>query len=83
MGFKVVCDRCGRFIKNVKATDLKGIMKDEITCKTCLIVEEKIVSRIDILKRKAEAELKKIHATYKDLLTEAIHEQVAKNYDNT
>ena len=80
MGFQVNCDRCGRFMKTVKADELKALSKIEPICKTCEGVEADLQQKIATLQRKAEVDIKKVGNVYKEMITEEIRKVVGENY---
>jgi len=82
MGFQVNCDRCGRFMRTVKASEIKSVIKTDPVCDVCLKVEETVLAKVEKYRRQAEVELKRVHVACKALLIETIQEEVAKNYGN-
>ena len=76
MGFRMSCDRCGRFMQNVKMTELKKIGNSEILCKPCVDMESKVRGQLERLKKQAEAEFAKTLKDYKTILTKMIQEIV-------
>jgi len=72
MGFRMSCDWCGRFMKNLSMKDLKSMSDDNIVCPQC---EKKIAilsKTFDKMKNNAQAEFTKLLAGYKSDFREAI-----------
>jgi len=76
MGFRMSCDRCGRFMKNVKASDLKKMRDDEIVCARCQKVEEKVKGDVERAKQVAKNEIDKLCAGYKDTIIDIVQRHV-------
>ena len=83
MGFQVNCDRCGRFMRNAKAQELKALSKVEPICKTCVEVEEVLQKKVSDLQRRAEVDIKKVGNAYKTMISEEIHKVVEDKYADT
>lgn len=75
MGFRMSCDRCGRFMRNVKLADIKS-MPDEIICKECINVENRVKRDIDVIKRKAENDFNTLATAYKEEIVKVIEKRV-------
>ena len=69
MGFRMTCDRCGRFIKNLSVKDLKNLPNDEVVCSNCKKMEEIAKSQVDKIKRAAQADFEKMAMDYKTTIT--------------
>jgi hypothetical protein len=76
MGFRMSCDRCGRFMKNVKMTDLKGLGNNEIVCPVCQKVESKAKGDIERLKNVAQGEINKLVSGFQVQMVEIIQRHV-------
>ncbi len=83
MAFQMSCDRCGRFIKNVKGGDLKQYIHTEPLCTVCIDTEEQLQKKISTIQRRAEVDFKRMAETFKELVKEEIHKSVLENYDDT
>ncbi len=71
MGFAMNCDRCGRFMKNVAAKDLRKLPQ-EIVCAPCKKIEASAKATVDQMKRAARADFEKVANSYKETLTELL-----------
>ena len=76
MGFAMSCDRCGRFMKNLKPSALRSLRDDEIVCDECQKTEVLIRKRVEKIKRKAEGEFNKVLSGLKSQITKAIKAEV-------
>ena len=80
MGFQVSCDRCKRFIRNVKTEDVKSLLRDEVLCDVCKDIETDLHKKIATLRRKAEVDLNKVSNAYKEMITKEIHRVVGEKH---
>ena len=76
MGFRMSCDRCGRFMKNVRAIDLKKMSDGEIVCPVCQKVEAKVKSDVERMKLVAQGEINKMVDKYKETIIEIVQRHV-------
>lgn len=79
MGFRMSCDRCGRFMKNVKATDLRKMRDDEIVCPVCQKVEARVKQDVERLKLVAQSQFNKMVDEYKQTIVEIVQKHVEES----
>ena len=82
MGFRMSCDRCGRFMKNVKASDLKKMRDDEIVCARCQKIEDKVKHDVDRMKAMANAEIEKMCGKYRETIIEIVQRHMDEDGDS-
>ena len=59
--FKFMCDRCGKFIKNVSGNEAKDIMlENDMICDSCKKMESRLSEEADKLKRKWDAKINEL-----------------------
>lgn len=80
MAFKLNCDRCDRFIKNVPAAKVRTLIDShqEIICKGCQTTEEGLQKFIESLRVKAQREFEILAKRYKDLIKEETARMVSE-----
>ncbi len=79
MGFRMNCDRCDKYMKNVSAKDLIDIeKKGEILCVNCAKVEKSLHAYAEKMKTRAVGEMNKVVQTLKEMITLEIQKQVAE-----
>ena len=76
MGFRMSCDRCGRFMKNVKISELKKIRDDEIVCPRCEKIEQRVKSDVERMRLVAQGEINKMCEKYRDTIVEIVQRHV-------
>jgi hypothetical protein len=83
MAFKMNCDRCDKFIKNVSADEMRDTLqrKAETVCKECAKTEETLLKFVEIKQRAAVARLKEFVTSFKDEIQKEMQSQVAKQIE--
>jgi len=70
MGFQMVCDICGRTMKNVKANELKKTVENnqDIECGVCKRRIKDAQNAIERIKKDASNDFEQLAKRYKDLI---------------
>ncbi len=83
MGFQMVCDRCGKMMRNVPAAELKKtIDQGEIVCGKCKKWEKDALHRVERVMRDVMNDLEKFKKTYKDIMLAEIQGAKPKDGEN-
>ena len=82
MSFKMNCDRCDRFIKNITADQMREALqkKDETVCKNCAAAEEGLQKFIELKKNAAMAAINQVVNGFKDEVKREIKERVTTQF---
>jgi len=82
MSFKMNCDRCDRFIKNITADQMREALqkKDETVCKNCAAAEEGLQKFIELKKNAAMAAINQVVNGFKDEIRREIKERVTEQF---
>ena len=72
MGFRMSCDRCGRFLKNVSLKDLKQMKDSEVVCGNCQKIESIAKAQVEKIKKAAQADFEKLANDYKTTVSELL-----------
>ena len=82
MSFKMNCDRCDRFIKNITADQMREALqkKDEALCKHCAAVEEGLQKFVELKKNAAMAAINKVANEFKEEIRREIKERVTEQF---
>jgi len=82
MSFKMNCDRCDRFIKNIAANQMREALqkKDEAICKTCAAIEEGLLKFVELKKNAAMAAINQVVNGFKDDVRREIKERVIEQF---
>ena len=78
MGFLMMCDNCGRRMRNVPVTQLRNFKEDKIICDDCKKKEASAKKKIDAIVGRLQAEINKMSQDYKKLVADAISESVGE-----
>ncbi len=54
MGLRLVCDRCGRFMRNVPTKDVRNLSQQTDVCKVCTSYEESHIKKINTWKTRMQ-----------------------------
>jgi len=76
VGFRMSCDRCGRFMQEIKGESLKKYDNKEIVCPACEKVEGKIVGEVERMRLVAQKDVNKLVDQYRQMMIEIIQRHV-------
>jgi len=82
MSFKMNCDRCDRFIKNITADQMREALqkKDETVCKDCAATEEALQKFVELKKNAAIAAVNRVANEFKEEIRREIKEKVTEQF---
>lgn len=80
MAFKMNCDRCDKFIKNVSADEMRDTLqrKKEVVCNECAKTEETLLKFLEMKQGAAVARIKEFVANFKEEVKKEIRNQIDK-----
>ena len=82
MSFKMNCDRCDRFIKNVTSDQMREALqkKDETVCKECAATEAALQKFVELKRTAAMAAINKVANELKEEIRREIKERVTEQF---